>query len=217
MAYKAKQKYRLADGSVCPGTTTITGELGWNKGVLINWANKLGLKGLESRKYVDDKAAIGTLGHLMVLSEFLPDKPNFSDYSANQIKEAENCLASYKEWRGGKTLEPLVVEKMLVSESLRYGGTPDFYGKVNGVLTLIDYKTGKGIYPEYTIQVSAYKQLLVENGHQVDEVRILSIPRADDEGFTEKVISPKALKAGLQIFKHLMAIRDLKGAVKNDG
>ena len=216
MAIKAKQKYRLADGTVVPGTTTIVGEIAWNKGVLISWANKLGLNGIEARKFVDDKALIGSLAHALVLSELKGEKPDTSDYTANQIRQAENCLASYKEWRKGKVIMPVIVEEMLVSEDLRYGGTPDFYGEVDGVLTLVDYKTGKGIYSEATLQVAAYRNLIQEKGHPVKGVRILNIPRSDDEAFSEKILTDKELDAGWEIFKHLLCIWKLKGAVKRD-
>ncbi len=217
MAIKAKEKYRLEDGTVVPGTTTIIGELGWNKNVLVAWANKLGLNGQEARKFVDDKAAIGSLAHAFVLAEHKGEQPDTADYTANQIELAKNCLKSYYEWVKGKKIEPILVEAMLVDEDLRYGGTPDFYGNVDGVPTLLDYKTGRGIYAEYTIQVAAYCNLITLKGHKIDNVRILSIPRADDEAFSEKIISLKELHAGFEIFKHLRAIWDLKGALKREG
>src|SRR3990167_3634921 len=134
MAIKAKQKYFLADGSVCPGVTTIVGGLGWNKNMLVAWANRLGLNGQESRLYVDDKARIGTLAHAFVLADLGGEQPDTKDYTANQINLAKNCLKSYNGWKQGKKIEPLIVEKRMVSEVLGCGGTPDFYGKIDGVL-----------------------------------------------------------------------------------
>ena len=137
--------YTDTEGTRLPGVTTITEELGWTKQVLISWANKLGLKGIESSKYVDDKASIGTLAHQMVLDHLQGKKTETSDFSANQIIQAENCLLSYFAWEKGKVIEPLLLETPLVHEVLRFGGTCDFYGKIDGKLTLGDYKTGKGI------------------------------------------------------------------------
>lgn len=217
MAYKAKQKYRLADGEVCPGVTTIVGELGWNKNTLVAWANKLGLNGIESRKYVDDKASIGTLAHAMCLADLSGEKVDTKDYTQNQIDQAKNCMRSYVSWKNGKKIEPIVVEKMLISETLRVGGTPDFFGKIDGIYTLVDYKTGKGgFYPEYIVQVSAYAYIIEELGHKVEDVRGLNIPRSDDESFSEKIITAEERKAGFEIFKHCLSIYRLKGAVKKD-
>ena len=217
MAIKVKQKYRLANGEVCPGVTTIVQELGWNKNMLVAWANKLGLNGQESRKYVDDKASIGTLAHAFVLKDLGGEIPDTKDYTANQILLAQNCLKSYNGWKQGKKIEPMIVEKMLVSESLGCGGTPDFYGKVNDVLMLVDYKTGKGgCYPEYIVQVSAYAFMLEEIGNKVDEIRVLNIPRSNDESFSEKIITKEERKAGFAIFQHCLAIYRLKGAIKKE-
>ena len=64
---KAHTRYRLTDGTIVPGVTTVTGsQLGWNKQVLINWANRIGLTEIDSTKYKDDKADIGTLAHQMI-------------------------------------------------------------------------------------------------------------------------------------------------------
>jgi hypothetical protein len=216
MANKKKEKYRLANGEVVPGTTTIVGELGWNKNVLVNWANRLGLQGHEARGYVDDKASIGSLAHAFVLAEFKGEQPDTKDYTANQIELAKNCLASYQEWKGKRKIEPIVVEKMLVSEEHGYGGTPDFFGGIDGVLTLVDYKTGSGIYSEHIIQVAAYHNLLTENKYAIADARILSIPRSSDESFSEKIIKEEEIRAGLGIFLHLLAIWNLKGVIKKD-
>jgi hypothetical protein len=213
---KAKERYRLEDGSVCPGVTTITGQLGWNKQMLINWANKLGLKGLDANKYRDDKADIGTLAHSMILANLNNEKCDISEYTPKQTSLAENCLLSYNEWAKGRKIEPLVVEKMLISEELRFGGTPDFWGRVDGLYTLVDYKTGKGIYPEYIIQVSAYNHLLKEKGNESHKVMILNIPRSEDESFQERIITEKQLSVGWQIFKHLLSIYWLKNVITKE-
>ena len=213
---KAKERYRLSDGSVCPGVTTICGQLGWNKGMLINWANKLGLQGQDANKFRDDKAEIGTLAHSMVLAHLNGEKADISEYTPKQVSLAENCCLSYYEWAKGRTIEPLVVEKMLISEELRFGGTPDFFGRIDGLYTLLDYKTGKGIYPEYTIQVAAYDHLLAEKGNLSNKIMILNIPRTEDESFQEKVIPQKQVAAGFKIFKNLLEIYWLKNAITKE-
>ena len=43
--------YKLASGARVPGVTTVLSVL--NKPALVPWANKLGLEGIDVRKYVD--------------------------------------------------------------------------------------------------------------------------------------------------------------------
>jgi hypothetical protein len=207
----AKQVYKDKNGTKLPGVTTITAELGWNKGVLINWANKLGLKGIESTKFVDDKAAIGTLAHDMVLNHLKHGIVNTADYSANQISQAENCLLSYHNWEKGKVIEPIMLEEPLVSEVYKFGGTMDFFGKIDGVITLNDFKTGKGIYDEYFIQVAGgYLILLEENGQKVEAIQILNIPRSEDEAFQVKPLPKEKWDICKKIFLNCLDNYQLK-------
>ena len=181
--------YKDNDGIRLPGVTTITGDLGWNTQILVNWANRLGLKGINSTTYVDDKADIGTLGHQLVLDHFRKIDTDTSDYTANQIDLAENCLMSYWAWERGKEIKPIIMEQPLVSELLKFGGTPDMYAEIDGRKTLLDLKTGKGVYDEYKIQVAGgYLLLLEEHGYLVEDIVILNIPRAEDEAFIAQPI-----------------------------
>ena len=212
--HKAHIIYKLASGKRVPGTTTITGSLGWSKHVLINWANRMGLQGIDTAKFVDDKSKIGTLAHSMVTDYLQGKKTETSDYSKNQITAAENSALSYFEWAKGKRIKPILIEQPLVSEAYLYGGMADIFAEVDGLPELIDLKTGSGIYPEMLIQVGAYRQLLVENGHPVDSVRILNIPRTGDEAFVEKKVSIKHCLTAWAIFKNCLNIYQLRKNLK---
>ena len=213
--HKAHIIYKVLSGKRVPGTTTITGALGWSKQVLINWANRMGLQRIDTLKYVDDTAEIGTLAHKIVTDYLLGKKTDTDDYSKNQIAAAENSALSFFEWAKGKQLEPILIERPLVSESYLYGGMMDIYALVDGTLELIDLKTGaSGIYPEMVIQVAAYRQLLIENGHPVESVRILNIPRTGDEAFIEKKVSKKHCITAWMIFRNCLNIYQLKKNLK---
>lgn len=206
---KAHIRYRDSNNKIVPGITTVIGLL--NKPALVPWANKLGLKGIDVSKYVDDKADIGTLGHAFVTDKLEGKETDTSDYSQNQIDAAMNCALSFWEWEKEHPIEEVYFcERPLVSEVYGFGGTLDIYARVNGRKEIIDLKTGSGIYPEHIYQVATLKHLLEEHGHHVDGVRVLNIPRTEDESFDQKVPSERAIDAGWQIFKHLLAVYNLK-------
>lgn len=216
--HKAHTRYKLESGAIVPGVTTVTGVgLGWNTQVLIRWANKMGLSGIDTAKYVDDKAAIGTLAHAMVTDSLQGIETDTDDYSKNQIESAENSALSFFEWAAGKEIKPLLIETPLVSESYEFGGTPDIYAEVAGTRELIDLKTGSGIYDEMIIQVTAYKYLLIENGWPVDKVRILNIPRTEDEAFLEKLISREQQIVAGKIFLNCLETYQLKKGIRVNG
>ena len=121
-------------------------------------------------------------------------------------------MLSFFEWEKAHHITPILIEEPMVSEVFRFGGTIDCLGKINGNLCLIDFKTSRGIFPEMLIQVVAYKQLLVEHGHKVDQTTILRVGRTDDEGFEERFVNE--LDKRWQIFQHCLEIYRLQKEVK---
>lgn len=207
---KAHTIYKTQDGQRVPGATTITGLL--NKPFLITWANRLGLEGIDSTKYRDEAASIGTLAHEMVQAHLQGYELDTSTYSQRDIDLAENALIKFYGWEKEHTIEPIICEIPLVSEKHRYGGTVDCYCKLDGVPTLLDFKTGKAIYPEMFFQLAAYEELLKEHGYPVEQRRILRIGRDETEGFEERSI-PDTGKY-FDIFKHLLSVYYLKKELK---
>ena len=207
---KAHVRYKTSEGQIVPGATTITGLL--NKPFLVTWANRLGLEGIDSSKYTDEAAAVGTLAHALIQADLQGDPVDHDLYSKQQLDLAENALLSYYEWKSRHKIEPIFCEKQMVSDTMRYGGTIDCYCMLDGKPTLLDFKTGKAIYDEYFVQLAAYAELLRENGHEVDQVRILRVGRDETEGFEERSV-PDTRKY-FEIFKNLLNIYYLKRELK---
>ena len=193
MADKAQRKdrghqvYRLADGTRVPGVTTIVGVM--DKPALVKWANNLGLQGIDSTKYVDALADSGTLAHYLVECDLIgetPDPAYLNEFSKVDHDRAETSLIKYWDWKKEHTIEVIGHEMQLVSEKHRVGGTCDIYAIIDGVRTLVDIKTAKALYgrtDDKWTQVAGYYLLLMENGHPVDDERILRIGREEREGF----------------------------------
>jgi len=203
--------YKVA-GKRVPGVTTILGIL--NKPALVRWANNLGLQGIDSTKYVDALANIGTLSHYLVECEWRGVEPDLSDYAPQDIDRAENALLSFWAWRDQHEVEPHLVEEPMVSEQYLYGGTIDCYATVDGKRALIDLKTSKGIFPEHIHQLAAYKNLLVERGCPVANVRILRIGRDETEGFEDRVFDLASLLPHWEIFLACRRIYDLQKQIR---
>ena len=205
---KAHQRYYTTSGELVPGSTTITGLL--NKPALVKWANQLGLQGIDSSKYVDKAANIGTLIHYMVECHITQKEPDLNDFTPFEIEVAKVGFNKYLDWEKKHKIEPIFNEKGYSSDKYRYGGTCDFYCKLDGKYTLVDFKSCKGIYDEQFVQVSSYANLLKENGYKVQQILILRIGRDDTEGFEEKYIVPKQERLYFNVFKNLLNIYYLK-------
>ncbi len=182
--HKAHTIYRQKSGKRVPSSTTYTGELGWGTWNLCRWNNKQGLDGVDTENLISEAARAGTLAHLMVTDNRLQRKKvNTDAYSKIEIDMALKAMESYDNWAKDKIIKPIWVERPLVSEQYPYGGTMDIYALVDKILSLVDVKTGKGIYAEHYVQVASYQNLLEEQGKKVDKVFILNIPRQKGERF----------------------------------
>ncbi len=209
---KAHTRYTLEDGTRVPGVTTILNVIA--KPALISWANRMGLDGINTAKHVDELADIGTLAHAMIAHHLGGPAPDLDDYSKNQISRAENSVLSFHEWAKGKTLETVFSEAQMVSEELRYGGTCDWYGRIDGYDTILDLKTGKAIYDEMLYQVAAYWNLTIEQGWPVHDIRILQVGRSEDEGFSERIIPAASIPQYFAVFTAALHLYETIRAAK---
>ena len=78
---------------------------------------------------------------------------------------AEWAFMAYQDWAKSVDLQPIFVEQTVWSTTHGYAGTLDLVAKVNGKVTLIDFKTSKACYAEYDLQSVAYQHALDEMGH----------------------------------------------------
>ncbi len=203
--------YRLNDKkTVVPGCTTVLGQL--DKPGLMPAAVKLTKQGLDYKKVWENLANIGTLSHSFCTGHLLGEKIDTSDYDPKQISQAENSFLSYLEWEKEHPIKPYLVEKPLVHEVLKFGGTLDI---LTEDFELIDLKSGSGIYDTHVWQLSALRELLRHHDYRVDKCRVLNIPRTEDESFMEEVCSEKKLESGWIIFQHLLGIYYEKKENKN--
>ncbi len=171
------------DGKPVPSVTTILGRLG--KGdALIQWAancavdhvaNAIIRDGLiskgdddaiistlsEARKAWtikrDDAADIGTRVHAYargILEGKSPPEPLDGP--------AQKGIEAFWRWVEQHRIEPYAVERRVMSRQHMYAGTCDFYGLIDGHVSVLDFKTGNGVYDEAWWQTSAYSIALDE-------------------------------------------------------
>ncbi len=207
---RAHTIYKTSAGIRVPGTTTITGLL--NKPFLITWANRLGLEGIDSTKYRDEAAEVGTIAHKMIECYFTGEEFDREKYSKENIDLAENALLSFYEWVGQHNIRMIGSELQLVSDTHKYGGTLDCICELDGELTLLDFKTGKAVYDDYFVQLAAYRELAKEHGYDVKKCRILRVGRDETEGFEERTVTD--ISKYFAIFESLLNIYYLKRALK---
>jgi hypothetical protein len=82
---------------------------------------------------------------------------------------------AFRSWLVDNHITVLENERTVVSDKYNYAGTLDLLVQKNGrkVPLIVDVKTGKDLYPEVHLQLSAYKQALEEMGKQADTAALL--------------------------------------------
>lgn len=86
----------------------------------------------------------------------------------------------------------IATEILLWSDEYGYAGTADAVIEKDGKRYLIDYKTGKGMYNSYWLQLAAYKHAYEERGHgTIDGVGVLHL------GTKHKTAAVKRNKSGM--------------------
>ena len=207
--------YKTGTGERLPGVTTVINELGWNKIMLVACARLEALAGNDPNKIKDEAAKPGTLTHSFIEGHIKKQKVSTADFTQNQIELAKTAFLAFLDWEKAMTPEYLDIEVKVVSEKYRFGGTADMVGRIGGKLVLCDWKTSKGVYPEMTIQIAAYKiayeemGLSTKVGGTIDSGGILRLDR-ETGAFDYHDISPKKMEWGWDVFQHCLALYALK-------
>jgi len=207
ITYKNSKEKKIA------GTTTALNILA--KPALIPWAYKRGKDGLELYESRDKAANIGTIIHARIMAYYLGYEIDNYNISPEVWKLSNNSMKSFFDWAQPRNVKPKLIETPLISEKHQYGGTPDVYGEMDKRLTLLDFKTGSGIYPEHFLQLAAYSQLLNENGYKHEKIIILNIPKSEGDSFQVQQVSADNLKPEFKKFIYCVKIYYLNKEIKN--
>lgn len=208
LTFSEKDHVYKVNGQVKDSVTQITKDCVDNSAALVPWAVSETLNAIKEVHHLNpvleskarnqwktsrDKAAdIGTIAHKAMekyLKEWIKtgSQPDISDWTFNsKIVTIFNVFLS---WIDKMDFQPTHSEERLYSPTHDFVGTIDAIGVMNGTGVLLDFKTGKNVYPEHYLQLGAYLQLARENGVEhvpIEELWIIRIGR--DGAFEPKKI-----------------------------
>ena len=103
------------------------------------------------------------------------------------------AVESWKDWAKSVALEPLAIEHTVYCEICGYAGTLDLYARVQGVLTVLDWKSGKAIYPEAFLQNAAYRHAAQRLGMPADQGLIVRLPKLIGDPAWEVMTVPETV------------------------
>lgn len=207
---KAHQKY-FVDGRQVPGVTTVINNLGWNKNALIAWARREGMAGNDPDKVRDKAADIGTLAHALIEEHLTGIPVDRDEYPPKDLEIAENAFLAYLEWEGLHDLKIIGSEIQLAHDELYYGGTIDLLAELDGGFALIDFKTTNALYPEHSVQLAAYAELIRFHHHEYPALHLLQLHKAD--GSFHHHHFKNGLVKEWDVFQHCLELHRLRNLV----
>src|SRR5262245_8750188 len=150
-----------------------------------------GVKAAEREK--QKASAIGTAVHAGIewqlrtrLGEDAGPEPRLPD-------AATWAVESWKDWAQRVELEPLAIERVVYCQACGYAGTLDLYARVGGIPTILDWKSGKAIYPEALLQNVAYRHAAARGGMPSAQGLIVRLPKLVDDPAWEVMPVPETL------------------------
>jgi hypothetical protein len=115
-------------------------------------------------------------------------------------------VESWKDWAAKVALEPLAIERTVYCLQCGYAGTLDLYARVEGIPTVLDWKTGRAIYPEALLQNVAYRHAARRLGMPSSQGLIVRLPKLLDDPAWEAMPVPDTIPvsdflAALQLWR----------------
>jgi hypothetical protein len=157
------------DGTKLPGVTTILGEA-MRKRALENWAAEVTAKTAVDRW--DDLAAMPVSARLDTLTRARWEQRDAAALDGTQIHTYAEAIVTGAEvdvpprylgqvqavarFMDAWGIEPVAREASVFHHTDGWAGTIDLLAGMRGTLWLLDWKTGKGVYPDMVLQLAAY-------------------------------------------------------------
>lgn len=111
-----------------------------------------------------EAADIGTQAHNWLeqywRSKLFPE--SFKAWELPKDERVRNCVQAALKWIDEHKIEPILIEKPVYSRQYRVSGRLDKLALVDGRLAVVDWKSSKGLWPEYQFQTAAYTKFFEE-------------------------------------------------------
>lgn len=179
----------------------------------MGWLNTLQMRlGKEKahKKLLEKAGDIGSQIHSLIewtLRASLMQQPGPPPLICNP---AQWAFMAWEDWRKSVNLKPIFIEQTVWSDNNCVAGTMDLFAELSGevkakhwmtgevvtktldkVTAVIDWKSGKRVYPESFLQNAAYRSFLREMGHgDPQEGLIVRVPKIEKDPEFEVVWCP---------------------------
>lgn len=147
----------------------------------------------------EEAADIGTVTHAWIEAHLRKEDIGLETLSPL----ARNAVDAFLKWESQHNLVVLSTEQTFYNCKLHYAGTADCVARIDGELTLFDWKTASGIYMEAAIQAWGYA--LADESENAERLyRQVAIGRFGKDGTPEVRIFKRTGFPGIEIARDVM-------------
>ncbi len=133
--------------------------------------------------------------------------PGNSEETNNLMQEqVENGIKAFLTWVKDHNVEYVHAEYFVYNPEVGYAGRTDAIAKVDGELTILDYKTGKRIYSSHRYQAAGYYLAVQHDGIHPTKSAILLFNK-EDGSFLYESYDEKEINADAEVFLALATVK----------
>jgi len=124
-------------------------------------------------------------------------------------KEVLSSVNAFLDWAGKHQIEWLASELMVASMTHKFAGTLDFIARIDGILTLGDFKTSNQMSEDYDLQLAGYwialNEMLKEGEERPPQRLIVRVSKTGGD-FETRICDPTTLQFDSETFLSLRQI-----------
>lgn len=219
---KERRRYIDAEGNKLPSVTEILDALGWNKGALMGWANKIGRGGQTIAQVRNPKADAGSLCHHLIECALTnvawEDTQEWVEALPELQEKAATGLSAWQAfWPSMEAKGWSIVDCEIALQADDFAGTADLLLRhEDGGYAVGDVKTGSP-HPEAAIQMAGYAMLIGKKRRWYPDVGFIFHVPTDGRPVTAHCISHAEMAAAKELFCALLEIHQYKDQWRDMG
>jgi hypothetical protein len=184
--WAVKETLKVAKSLIEPGKYYSESELAdiWEKSRKASYVKK------------QEAADVGTITHEWLKLYFQDQQPELPP----EDHPSRSCVQAALSWIDQHNVKIMLTERPIFSIKHNVSGRLDAIAEIDGVKSLLDFKSGNGIYSEMRFQTAAYQGFYTEEtGEEIQQRAIIRLGKEDGK-FYQRIYPQESFEADFNGF-----------------
>lgn len=171
---------------------------------LIKWAFSQGQTFEEYETALNGMSEAGTAMHAAIQADLAPSPIPWEEKGGQDA----NLPAGWARFREKYNLDTVRMEERFYDSTLMVTGQPDWFGYCNGVLMVLDWKSGKKPSLKHLLQLSIYAKSCQYDGKNAEAAMVVCFGSDNKQGFATRTYKAEDIETCYEAMKHLRKVID---------